>query len=213
MTNFTALGCNMIAYGANQFAVNTLQGTGMAHSGTSTKAQNLTYGQAFGHIAAFSAANALGEVADAVVYTGLVAFFNKISDAIHGDIARRNQTRLKNLQELRFKVGLRIPRGGRYLDKSYKRIPAASFAVRRAIHVIGCDDQDRAKVEPEFEEQRDSAQCRCRGVPRSPVRSVRGRYRNFSTASATGGQPSIVVWPGHFVETVKKVPNSHLYLQ
>jgi hypothetical protein len=134
-TSLAALAINMIAYAANQYLVNTLQGTGLSHSGTSSAAQSESLTEAFRHVAAFSAANALGEALDAVVYTTLMAFFDKAAQGLQQGLARRieegERMGLAGVKRLRLTAGLRIPNGHDILNKATGvMLPRASlFAI------------------------------------------------------------------------------------
>ncbi|KER65908.1 hypothetical protein HR51_41070 [Burkholderia cepacia] len=88
--NRNAVLADAVLYGANQFVVNTLQGFGASHSGTSAVAQSESAGKATPSLLAFAGANALGETMDALFYPALTAFFDKF------DVA---PTSLKGLQE------------------------------------------------------------------------------------------------------------------
>lgn len=134
-TSFAALAVNMIAYGVNQFTVNTFQGLGISHSGTSSEAQDESLREAFRHIAAFSAGNALGEAADAITYTALVSYFDKVGQGLRGGLAHRIQEGermgIAGVKKLRLAAGLRLPTGEDILNKvSGVMLPRASlFAI------------------------------------------------------------------------------------
>ncbi|WP_412025839.1 hypothetical protein [Burkholderia cepacia] len=75
--NEKAVFADAVAYFINQYFVNTLQGSGVSHSGTSTAAASESVGAATRSLLAFSAANAGGEIVDAVSYPMFTAFFDK----------------------------------------------------------------------------------------------------------------------------------------
>ncbi|WP_018009272.1 hypothetical protein [Sinorhizobium medicae] len=133
-TSFAALAVNMIAYGVNQFTVNTLQGLGISHSGTSSEAQDESLRGAFRHIAAFSAGNALGEAADAITYSALVSYFDKVGQGLREGLAHRiregERMGIAGVKKLRLAAGLRLPTGEDILNKvSGAMLPRASLFV------------------------------------------------------------------------------------
>ncbi|MCH4561431.1 hypothetical protein, partial [Mesorhizobium jarvisii] len=146
-TSFAALAVNMIAYGVNQFTVNTFQGLGISHSGTSSEAQDESLRGAFRHIAAFSAGNALGEAADAITYPALMSYFDKVGQGLREGLAHRIQEGermgIAGVKKLRLAAGLRLPTGEDILNKvSGVMLPRASlfailFLLLNAMNKIG----------------------------------------------------------------------------
>lgn len=134
-TSFAALAINMIAYGVNQFTVNTFQGLGISHSGTGSEAEGESLREAFRHIAAFSAGNAFGETVDAVTYTALMAFFDRAGQGLREGLAHRiregERMGLVGVRKLRLVAGVRIPTGKDILNKATgAMLPRASlFAI------------------------------------------------------------------------------------
>ncbi|RQS15896.1 hypothetical protein DIE06_21925 [Burkholderia sp. Bp8998] len=79
--NRNAVLADAAIYCINQFVVNTLQGVGTSHSGTSAATVSGSVAHATPSLLAFSAANAFGETMDALCYPALTAFFDKFDVA------------------------------------------------------------------------------------------------------------------------------------
>jgi hypothetical protein len=101
--NGRAVFTDMAIYGANQIAVNELQGLGAAFSGTSGAAQAESARNAFGHVSAFSAANAAGETFDALVFPALTGFYDNLGNGI--------RAALKGVRDVRLATRVHVPFG------------------------------------------------------------------------------------------------------
>ncbi|UEP32568.1 hypothetical protein [Burkholderia sp. B21-007] len=79
--NRNAVLADAAIYCINQLVVNTLQGVGTSHSGTSAATASGSVAHATPSVLAFSGANAFGETMDALCYPALTAFFDKFDVA------------------------------------------------------------------------------------------------------------------------------------
>ncbi|WP_321926264.1 hypothetical protein [Burkholderia sp. BCC1998] len=115
--NFKAVATNMAVFGVNQFVVNTLQGLGVSYSGTSKSGQAATVSQAFGHISAFAAANAGGEISDAMLYPAMTAFFDKIGESISQGSKGTVRQGLRGAADVRLATRIHLPAGSELINR------------------------------------------------------------------------------------------------
>lgn len=101
--NGRAVFTNMVVYGVSQIPIFKLQGTGAAYSGTSDAALASSAKSAFGHFSAFAAANAAGEVINALVYPALTAFYDHLADGL--------RPALRAVRDLRLTTHVHVPIG------------------------------------------------------------------------------------------------------
>ncbi|WP_144114225.1 hypothetical protein [Paraburkholderia sp. BCC1886] len=115
--NFKAMATNMAVFGVNQFVVNMLQGLGVSYSGTSESAQHASVRQAFGHISAFAAANAGGEITDAMLYPAMTAFFDKVGESISQGTRGTVRQGLSGVANLRLGASIHVPVGSELINR------------------------------------------------------------------------------------------------
>ncbi|WP_193102668.1 hypothetical protein [Burkholderia sp. Z1] len=126
--NGRAVFTNMVVYGVSQIPIFKLQGTGAAYSGTSDAALASSAKSAFGHFSAFAAANAAGEVINALVYPALTAFYDHLADGL--------RPALRAVQDLRLTTHVHVPVGKDVIN---------NWAGREVVGSVTRDDvEDRA---------------------------------------------------------------------
>ncbi|WP_143523607.1 hypothetical protein [Pararhizobium arenae] len=108
-TNVKAASFNMIAYTCNQMIVNWLQSFDDVFSGTSTGASKVGIEGAIRPIMKFSAANGLGEFLDAIVYSGLISFFDPAENQHTDPMGESSRAGVAGLSELRLSNSFGLP--------------------------------------------------------------------------------------------------------